>query len=96
MMEAGGVSLRDWIRERFESYDTRLRSHHDRLGNVQERQSRDGETLVEIKATQREQGADIVEMKKDLKAIKWGLFSAIAVGLMFVVAVGTLIVQVSG
>lgn len=90
-MEVGGkIAV---IEERIRSYDSRIRSNHDNIGKAHDRISRQGEGLIRIEAKLDEQAADIAEMKQTMKWIVRGLFGAIAVGLMFVVAVASLVVQ---
>jgi hypothetical protein len=57
------------------------------------RESTRGEALIRIEGKVEEQGDDIAEMKNDMKWIKRGLFGAIAVGMMFTVAVASLVIQ---
>jgi hypothetical protein len=94
-MEAGGIPLRDWIADRFKNYDARIRSNHDRVADQQRELNTQGRSLVKIEEQLKDQGEDIAEMKNDMKWIKRGLFGAIAVGLMFTVAVSTLVIQVA-
>lgn len=91
----GGISLREWMEEKFRSYDSRLRSNHDSISKFRDKQGKQGETLVEINGKLEEQSNDIAELKEDMKWIKRGLFGAIAVGLMFVVGVFTVAIQLA-
>jgi hypothetical protein len=79
--------------ERMKGMDARTRSNHDALARVRERESTRGEALIRIEGKVEEQGDDIAEMKNDMKWIKRGLFGAIAVGMMFTVAVASLVIQ---
>lgn len=92
-MEAGGISLKEWINERFKRYDSRLRDAESKMSDQEKAINAQDRSLVKIDAKLSEQGTDIEEMKQTLNRIMWGLFGAIAVGLMFVVAVVTLVVQ---
>lgn len=91
-MEASAAKL-GIIEERMRSYDSRIRSNHDNIAKTRDRLGKQGENLIRIEAKLEEQSADIADLKKTLTWIVRGLFGAIAVGLMFVVAVGTLIIQ---
>lgn len=87
------MPLREWISERFKSYDSRIRSNHDKL-QVQERElNKQGRSMVRIEEQLADQKGDLEDLKKTLNRIMWGLFGAIGVGLMFVVAVGSLVIQ---
>ena len=81
--------------ELMKSLDARTRSNHDSIRQAREKQGVQSEGLVRIEGRLGEQANDIAEMKTDMKWIKRGLFGAIAVGLMFTVAVATLVVQVA-
>jgi hypothetical protein len=91
-MEANANAFRIELRE----HDRRISGLHRSLGVL----STDvGNHKTDISVLHTELGnirEDIAELKTDMKWIKRGLFGAIAVGLMFVVAVATLIVQVAG
>lgn len=95
-MEAGGIPLREWITDKLSGFDSRIRSNHDSIGKVRERQGKQQEKLIKIESTLNDLKEDMGEMKNTLRWIMRGLFGAIAVGLMFVVAVGTLIIQAAG
>jgi hypothetical protein len=94
-MEAGGIPLRQWIEQRFDDYNTRIKSNHDSVVELRKKQGTQGESLIRIEEQLDDQGHDIEEMKNDLKWIKRGIFGAIAVGLMFTIAVANLVVQVA-
>lgn len=96
MMEGSGISLREWINERFRSYDSRIRSNHDNLAKQAGEINQQGRDLVGMRGEVKDQGEDIKEMKEDMKWIKRGLFGAIAVGMMFTVAVASLVIQAAG
>lgn len=81
--------------ERMKSLDARTRSNHESIRESREKQEVEGKALVRIEGRLNEQATDIAEMRTDMKWIKRGLFGAIAVGLMFTVAVATLVVQVA-
>lgn len=91
-MEGAPLSL-EVIGERLRSFESRIRSNHDSLAKMREREGKRGEAFVRLEAKVDEQAADITEIKTTLSRILWGLFAAIGVGLMFVVAVATLIFQ---
>lgn len=94
-MEGNGITLRQWVQDRFESYDARIKSVHDGLGDSRKEINNQGRSLVKIEEQLNDQREDIAEMKNDLKWIKRGIFGAIAVGLMFTIAVANLVVQVA-
>lgn len=91
-MEGFPLSL-ERLDERQRSADTRIRSVHDGLAKLREEKEKQGRALVRIEGQLEEQANDISDLKKILTRILWGLFGAIGVGLMFVVAVATLIIQ---
>jgi hypothetical protein len=95
MMESGGVPLREWIADRFTSFDARIRSNHDKISRLGQSVSEHNTSYAELRIELRDAIEDIKEMKGDMKWIKRGLFGAIAVGLMFTISVAALIVQVS-
>ena len=95
-MEGSGITLREWIDDRLKGFDSRIRSNHDSLSKVRERQGKQQEKLIKIESTLEDLSDDIGEMKNTMRWIVRGLFGAIAVGLMFVVAVATLVVQAAG
>lgn len=92
-MEAGGVTLREWIQERFTSFDARIKSNHDAISDIRRAGGKRQEKIIKMESTLEDLVDDMAEVKKTLQRIMWGLFGAIAVGLMFVVAVGTLVIQ---
>jgi len=92
-MEAGGIPFGEWVRERFKSHDSRIRSIHDKASHLERELGKQDRSLIEMRGELRELKEDTAEVRKTLNRIVWGLFGAIAVGLMFVVAVGTLIIQ---
>jgi predicted nucleic acid-binding Zn-ribbon protein len=94
-MEARGLSV-EVLNERFNTLHARTKSHHDSISKLREEKELQGKALVRMEEQLENQGEDIAEMKKTMTWIVRGLFGAIAVGLMFVVAVVTLIVQVAG
>lgn len=92
---AADASWAGRVEERLRSYDSRIRSNHDRVSKLTERQGEQGELLVEIRADQKNMLEDIAELKNQFKWVLRGLFAAIAVGLVFIAAVANLIVQVA-
>jgi len=94
-MESGGISLRQWMEQRFVDYDTRIRSNHDSISLLRDKAGKQETTLAKIEEQLNDQAKDIEEMKNDLKWIKRGIFGAIAVGLMFTIALANLVVQVA-
>lgn len=95
-MESGGVPIRQWVMERFESMDARIRSNHDTIRELRSSKETDGRKLVRIEEQLKDLGNDMAEMKSTMKWILRGIIGAIGVGLMFVVAVASLIVQAAG
>lgn len=89
-MEALGA-----IQERLRNHDTRLTANHDSLAYLRNAQAAQGTEIAVIHTELAGISEDFVELKNDMKWIKRGLFGAIAVGLMFTVAVATLVVQVA-
>lgn len=90
------MTLREWIQERFTSFDSRIKSNHDAIAEVRRRGGKQQEKMIEMEGTLDNLADDIAEMKNTMKWIVRGLFGAIAVGLMFVVAVATLVLQAAG
>jgi hypothetical protein len=87
-LEALGV-----IEERLRNQEGRLKSNRKDINDLYKYDRERGDALIRIEGKQDEQGVDISELKSLMNKILWGLFGAIAVGLMFVVAVATLIIQ---
>lgn len=97
-MEGGIFSDPGWqgrVDEKLRSFDSRIRSNHDRASRVAEKQGKQGELLVEIKGDIKNISDDVAELKSQFKWVLRGLFAAIGVGLLFIVAVANLIIQVA-
>lgn len=94
-MEAG-VTLREWLNDRFENIDSRIKSNHDSIAKQRSRTGKQQEKIIEMEGALEGLADDIAEMKGTMKWIVRGLFGAIAVGLMFVVAVASLVIQAAG
>lgn len=91
-MEGKNPSL-EVLEERIQSQDVRIRSNYDSVSTLREEDRRKGEALARIESRLQDQSLDLADLKKTLTRILWGLFGAIAVGLMFIVAVATLVVN---
>jgi predicted nucleic acid-binding Zn-ribbon protein len=91
-MESFPLSL-ERLDERMRTAHARIRSNHDKLGRVEDRQGKQAEAMVEIRGQLTDVSEDLKEIKDQVKWLLRGVFGAIAVGLMFVVAIGSLIVQ---
>lgn len=91
-MEGFPLSL-ERLDERMRTAHARIRSNHDKISKVEEKQGEQAEAMVEIRGQLNELSEDLKEIKDQVKWLLRGVFGAIAVGLMFVVAVGSLIVQ---
>lgn len=87
-----GMSI-DILGERIRNQEARIRSNHDSISKLRDQDRKKGEALVRIEEQLDDQSSDLGDLKKIMTRILWGLFGAIAVGLMFVVAVATLIIQ---
>lgn len=92
-MEASGITLRQWITERFDQFDARTKSNHDAIADLRRSGGKRQEKIIKMESTLEDLSDDIAEMKNTMKWIVRGLFGAIAVGLMFVVAVASLVLQ---
>jgi len=93
MMEAGGISLREWVNQRFENSDARIRGVHDSVKDIRKDVAKHDRFNGQVETRLEEIGKDIKELKDDMKWIKRGLFGGIAVGISFTLALAALIVQ---
>jgi hypothetical protein len=94
-MGAGGISLREWVNDRFNNMDTRIRSVHDRQRKLEDDIHKKGEVDVRLESRLDDLSNDMKELKEDMKWIKRGLFGGIAVGLAFTVALASLVTQIA-